>query len=342
MNKVLKIGIIMGDTAGIGPEIIIKTLIDSKLRAPCDPLVIGSAEIMFLMNDILGNPADLVIVDKVTKENHLPDKIKILNCEVEKNKNFEWGVSDEINGRNSIVYIEEGIKMVSNGYVDGLIIAPLNKESMHKAGCTHPDESSLMREITGVPLVKLVVKWNDIFRSTVVGHVRFRDILANLEKKKIVKTIEYLGKAIELFTSSTPRIGVAALNPHAGEGGEFGDEEKIILTPAIKESNKKFNYIVSGPYPADTILRRAIKKQLDGVVYLYHDQGNIAMKAVAFGEGVLIYAGLPFCVTSPGHGTAYGRAGKGYADPKNFSKALKVCIEIARKMRGKVSASSDD
>jgi 4-hydroxythreonine-4-phosphate dehydrogenase len=337
MNKVPKIGIIMGDAAGIGPEIIIKTLADPRLRAPCDPLVIGSAEIMFLMNDILGNPADLIIVDKITEKNSLPGKIKILNCEVDKNKNFKWAVSDEINGRNSIVYIEEGLKMASKGYIDGLVIAPLNKESMHKTGCTHPDESLLMQEIADVPLIKPVVKWNNIFRSTVVGHVRFKDILANLEKEKIIKTIEYLGKTIKLFMPSTPRIGVAALNPHAGEGGEFGDEEKMILTPTIKESNKKFNYIVSGPYPADTILRRAIKKQLDGIVYLYHDQGNIAMKAVAFGEGVLIYAGLPFCVTSPSHGTAYGRAGKGYADPKNFSNALKVCAEIAWKTKDKTS-----
>ncbi|MCK4348546.1 MAG: 4-hydroxythreonine-4-phosphate dehydrogenase PdxA [Thermoplasmatales archaeon] len=331
MNKVPKIGIIMGDAAGIGPEIIIKTLTDPKLHMSYEPIVIGSYEIMSLMNDILGNPADLTMVDKISEEKFSLGRIKVLNCEVEKNQNFRWAVPDKINGKNSIAYIKEGLRMVSKGYIDGLVMAPLNKESMHMAGGTHPDESSLMCEITGVPMVKPVVKWNDIFRCTVVGHLPFREIVSNLNNAKIVKTIEYLGKTIEYFISSTPRIGVAALNPHAGEGGEFGDEESTILTPAIEESKKKYNYLISGPYPADTILRRAIKKQLDGIVYLYHDQGNIAMKAVAFGEGVLIYAGLPFCVTNPGHGTAYGRAGKGYADPKNFSKALKVCIEISKK-----------
>jgi len=335
MNKVPSIGIIMGDAAGIGPEIIIKTFADPKLHRQCNPFIIGSYEIMSLMNEILGNPLDLSIADNVAEQEFWPGKINIFNCEVEKNRNFKWGVPDKINGKNSIVYIKEGLRIAFEGYVDGLVIAPLNKESMHKAGCTHPDESSLMREITGVPLVKPVVKWNDIFRSTVVGHIRFRDILANLNEEKIVKTIEYLGKTIEFFIPSPPRIGIAALNPHAGEGGEFGDEEKIILTPAIKESTKRFNYLISGPFPGDTILLRAMRKQLDGIVYLYHDQGNIGMKAVAFGEGVLLYTGLPFCVTTPGHGTAYGRAGKGYADPKNFSDALNICIDVAQKMRAK-------
>jgi 4-hydroxythreonine-4-phosphate dehydrogenase len=333
MNKMPKIGIIMGDAAGIGPEIIIKTLTDLKLRPPCDPLVFGSYEIMSLMNNILGNPAHLVFVETATQEKFLPDRIKVLNCEVEKNRKFKWAVPDEINGRNSVAYIKEGLKMCSKGYVDGLVIGPLNKESMHKAGSTHPDESLLMQEITGVPFVIIVGKWNNIFRCPVIGHVRFRDILANLNKEKIVKTIEYLGKTIELFISSRPRIGVAALNPHAGEGGEFGDEENVILAPAIEESNKKLDYVVSGPYPADTILLRAMRKQIDGIVYLYHDQGNAAVKAAVFGKEVLIYTGLPFCATGPGHGVAYGRAGKGYADPRNFSEALRVCAQLVSKVK---------
>jgi 4-hydroxythreonine-4-phosphate dehydrogenase len=331
MNKVPKIGILMGDAGGIGPEIIIKTLTDPKFDMSHEPIVIGSYEIMSLMNDILGNPAEIIMVDKTSEEKFSLGRIKVLNGEVEQNKNFKWGIPDGINGKNSIAYIKKGLAMATKGDLDGLVMAPLNKESMHMAGCAHPDEFSLMKEITGITILKGVVKWNNIFRCSVVGHVPFKDIISNLGKENIMKATEYLGKTIEQFIPSTPRIGVAGLNPHAGEGGAFGDEESTILTPAIEESNKKYNYLVSGPYPADTILNRAVRKQLDGIVYLYHDQGNIAMKAVAFGEGVLIYAGLPFCVTNPGHGTAYGRAGKGYADPKNFSKALEVCIEICQK-----------
>ena len=333
MSDTPGIGIIMGDAAGIGPEIIIKALTNPGLVQSCETVIIGSLDIMSLMNNNLGNPAELIEVKKGQNLINSPPAINVLNCEVEKNENFRWGVADGINGRNSVAYLKKGMEMAAQGDVDGLVIAPLNKESMHKGGCTHPDESSLMRELTGVLSVKPVVKWKNIFRCTVVGHVHFRDILANLTPGKIVETIEYLGKTIQLFISSTPRIGIAALNPHAGEDGTFGDEEKTIITPAIQESKEKFEFQISGYYPADTILPRAMRGQMDGIVYLYHDQGNSPMKAVAFGEGILIYAGLPFAVTTPGHGTAYGRAGKGYADAENFQEAFKICHEIAGKVR---------
>ena len=216
------------------------------------------------------------------------------------------------------------------GYLDGLVIAPLNKKSMYIAGSKYADESEMMQDVMNVPLVKIVTKWNKIYRIQVIDHVRFKDILNDLKTEKIVQAIERLGRTIEFFNPSTPRIGVAALNPHAGEDGKLGDEEAFIIAPAIEES-RKFGFSVSGPYPADTIFKRALENQLDGVTYLYHDQGHIAMKAVAFGEGVLIYSGLPFPVTGPGHGTAYGRAGKGYADHKNFSEATKTCIEMISK-----------
>ena len=332
MSKVTKIGILMGDAAGIGPEIIIKTLTDKRFdTSNKQVVVIGSFEIMSLMNDILGNPAKIIMVDKILEGEFSLGTIPVLDCEVEKNKNFKWGIADRVNGKNTIAYIKKGIEWATRGDLDGVVFAPFNKESMHMAGCTHPDEFSLMKEITGIGILKGVVKWKNIFRSSVVGHVAFKDIIPNLSQENILTTVEYLGRTIECFMDSEIRIGVAGLNPHAGEGGAFGDEEDKILLPAIEESKKKYPYVISGPYPADTILVRAVRNQLDGIVYLYHDQGNIAMKSAAFGEGVLIYAGLPFCITNPGHGTAYGRAGKGYADYNNFTQSLEACIEICQK-----------
>ena len=324
----------MGDAAGIGPEIIIKTLSDKRFDISNKQIIIiGSFKIMSLMNNILGNPAKIVKVNKILEKESSLDTIKILDCEEEKNKDFKWGIPDKINGKNTIAYIKKGIELATKGDLDGLVFAPFNKESMHMAGCTHPDEFSLMKEITGIGILKGVVKWNNIFRSSVVGHVAFKDIISNLTQENILTTIEYLGRTIKCFMDSEIRIGVAGLNPHAGEGGAFGNEEENILIPAIEESQKRYSFSISGPYPADTILVRAVRKQLDGIVYLYHDQGNIAMKSAAFGEGVLIYAGLPFCVTNPGHGTAYGRAGKGYADHHNFKSSIEACIDICK--RGK-------
>jgi len=332
MNNFKRIGIIMGDAAGIGPEIIIKTLTDKKMDLSNTKIVvIGSFNIMSLMNDILGRPAELIRTNENLTEKYECGKIQIFDYEVEKNNSFKWGVPDAINGKNTIEYIRKGIDLATNGNLDGIVFAPFNKESMHMAGSKHPDEFSLMKEITGIKTLKGVVKWNNIFRSSVVGHVAFKDIISNLNQQNIVTTVEYLGKTIESFLDSEIRIGVAGLNPHAGDGGAFGDEEEKILIPAIEECKIRFPYLMSGPFPADTVLVRAIRKQLDGIVYLYHDQGNIAMKSAAFGEGVLIYPGMPFCITNPGHGTAYGRAGKGYANYNNFAQSLQACIEICRK-----------
>jgi 4-hydroxythreonine-4-phosphate dehydrogenase len=213
---------------------------------------------------------------------------------------------------------------------------------MHRAGSDHPDEFGLMAELARVPRIKGVVKWEHIYRCTVVGHVPFRSIVSRLTVDEVVTTIEFLGATIEAFESareaSRPRIGVAALNPHGGEGGEFGDEEQRVLEPAIQAARQRFPYDVSGPYPADTIWHRAVSKSLDGIVYLYHDQGNIAMKAAAFGEGVLIYAGLPYPVMAPGHGTAYEIAGQGRAEHQNIYRALDLAIEAyANAHRGRAS-----
>jgi 4-hydroxythreonine-4-phosphate dehydrogenase len=161
-----------------------------------------------------------------------------------------------------------------------------------------------------------------------VGHVAFREILARLTVDEIVTTIGFLGSTIQRFGVARPQIGVAALNPHAGEGGQFGDEEQTILAPAIEQARGRWPFDLSGPYPADTIWHRAVGGPLDGIVYLYHDQGNIGMKAAAFGEATLIYAGLPICVTSPGHGTAYDIAGQGRADHGNLVQALDTAIEV--------------
>jgi 4-hydroxythreonine-4-phosphate dehydrogenase len=243
-------------------------------------------------------------------------------------------VADAYNGRNCIAAIRRAVELAKEGRLDGIVLAPLNKEAMHLAGSTHADEFGLLAELAGVPTVKGIVKWGDFFRSTVVGHVAFRDIISRLTVDEIVTTIQVLGVTMQGFGIERPTIGLAALNPHAGEGGQFGDEEQTVLAPAIAEARQKWPFDVSGPYPADTIWHQAVGGPLDGIVYLYHDQGNIGMKAAAFGEATLIYAGLPVSVTSPGHGTAYDIAGSGRADHTNLRIALDVAVELcARQAR---------
>lgn len=322
------IGIVMGDAAGIGPEIIIKSLEKNELNLLCLPLVIGSQEIMERMAKAMNKKINFSGVSSIEKIKFSSNTIPVLDCEVEKNPHFCWGVVDAINGKNAIAYIKKAVQLAMSKEIEGIVIAPLNKESMHKGGLSFPDESTLLANLTHTKMVKTIVKWDKLFRATVIGHVPFRQIANLVTKERIIPVIKILSDTIKQFGIISPRIGVAALNPHGGEDGAFGDEEKKEIKPAVK-SAQRMGIQVSGPFPADTIFVRARKGQFDGVVFLYHDQGNIAMKSVAFGKGAIIYSGLPFPCTSCTHGPAYGKAGKGRADPTSFEEALKTAIEIA-------------
>jgi len=158
----------------------------------------------------------------------------------------------------------------------------------------------------------------------------FRDIVSRLTPGRIVTAAGQLVAMMRRLGMAQPRVAVAALNPHGGEGGLFGDEERTIITPAI-EALAERGIVVRGPVPADTVFVRAMRGEFDGVIFLYHDQGNIAMKAVAFGEGVVIYAGLPYVVVTPGHGSALDIAAKGIANPGNMIEAIKTAAMLAKR-----------
>lgn len=331
MDKKPRVGIIMGDAAGIGSEIIIKTMANPLIFGECEPYLFGSKPVIEKTVAMLGLPMK-VLQDTIEKpEPCTPNTIRVIDCDIEQNNHFTWGVVDPLNGRNCINAFDVAFKFVTRRMLDALTFGPLNKEALHRGGLKHPDEAGMMKDFSQVSLVKSVVKWNQLFRCTVVGHVPFSQIIENLSEERVLLAIDQLGKVIERFLPTIPRIGVSGLNPHAGEGGDFGDEEQRILKPAIEKGRKKFRYLIDGPFPADTVILKALRNEIDGIVYLYHDQGNIAMKAIGFGEGVVIYTGMPIYVTTPGHGTAYNIAGKNIADEANFRESLKVSIQLAKR-----------
>ena len=204
-----RIGIVMGDAAGIGPEIVLKTLSDASVRKRCRPLVLGSHEVLDRTRSILDLPLDLAAVATVDERVDDPATVRVLDCTLERNPDFRWGVADACNGRNCIAAIRKAVELARQGALDGVVLAPLNKEAMHLAGSRHVDELGLLAELAGVPAVKAVVKWGDFYRSTVVGHVAFRQILARLTVDEILTTIQFLGATIQRFGIARPQIGVA-------------------------------------------------------------------------------------------------------------------------------------
>lgn len=341
MTDYVNVGLVMGDAAGIGSELALKTLTDPALDARVSLTVFGSAENMTTMNGIMGSPVEVVTVDPadIGRNGAADDRrtVRVVECDIAANPDFKWGVADAINGANTVNAIHRALGFAQEGMLDGVVIGPLDKHAMNLGGSKFPDEATLMASITDTPLVKIIPKWNDIFRTSVVGHVRFRDIPDFLTPERIEVSIRALDATMRQFGVVEPRLGVAGLNPHAGEGGEFGDEEIVLLAPLI-EKLAATGLRVSGPYPCDTILHRALRGEFEGLVFMYHDQGNLPLKAASFGESVLIYSGLPVPVTGVGHGVAYGRAGQNRADHLNLLMAVNAAAEMAATRRGRPAA----
>ena len=320
------IGMVMGDAAGIGPELILSALQNKGVAAAASHFVIGSLEVMERAAKALGKKVAFSRIESVRDLTSAGDRIAVLNSEEQRNLHVRWGVVDAINGSNSVAYMKKAVELALENKIDAVVIAPLNKEAMHASGFQFPDELSFLADLTKTKAY-CVPSWNNILRMSVTGHIPLRQVADLVTKERIIPVIKRLSDTLNRMGILSPRIGVAALNPHAGEGGAFGDEEIREIAPAVR-SAQEMGIRASGPYPADTIFVRAMKGEIQGVVFLYHDQGNIAMKSAAFGKSVLVYADLPFPCTGTAHGTAYDIAGQAKADPTSFELALKMARQM--------------
>jgi 4-hydroxythreonine-4-phosphate dehydrogenase len=325
MNNIPVLGIILGDHAGSSPEMVAKAvlhndgsyipvLIGNRNRFEISRKAVEGGE-SFNILPLLGRPGEAV-----------PNAVFF--CEVEAGEDIRFSEVSADSGKLIFDSIKTAIDLEKSGVVDGLSMAPITKESLHAAGFDFSTEFEIFQKLYGTTGCRAVIKCGDIFRSTVVGHCAFVDIVRKLNAEGIVTTTEGLHAVMLKFLPHAKcKIAVAALNPHASENGLYGNEENLVITPAI-ECLKEKGYDVIGPSPADTVFLKALQKQVSGVVFLYHDQGNIAMKSVFFGDGVLIYINIPADIVSVGHGPAFGKAGKGTADPKNIIASIDVLKQL--------------
>lgn len=325
------VGILMGDPAGIGPEVAVKSAVDETVRAACLPLLIGSYATLEATRQQLGLDVSLYRSEEAatadaTGRHEAESAVPVADV-VGSNASVHMGTVSKEAGAVAAAMIRAAFAMAADRRVDALAMAPLTKESLALAE-GYPSEFELFEAITGLEDVRAVVKWGNLLRTTVTEHTAFRNILSRLTPGRIVTATEQLVAMMRRLGMEQPRVAVAALNPHGGEGGLFGDEERTIIQPAI-EALAERGIVVRGPVPADTVFVRAMRGEFDGVTFLYHDQGNIAMKTAAFGEGVVIYAGLPLTIVTPGHGSALDIAGKGIANPGNMVEAVKTAAMLA-------------
>jgi 4-hydroxythreonine-4-phosphate dehydrogenase len=325
------LGITMGDPAGIGPEVIAKALAVAKVQRLCRPLVIGSFPVMQQIVKSLKLGMKVIQVDGHETMSPRSDNLAVLDPLDHPLGRFPRGVAARETGAASVLFIKKAVELAQLSCIDGIVTAPINKEAINMAGCYFPGHTELLADLTKTQESGMMIVGGPLRIMFVTTHVAIKDLPALLTQAKIERAIRLAHLALrDLFGIKRPRVGVAALNPHAGEHGLFGDEEALVILPAARAAQAQGIH-ASDPLPADTLFGKAARGDYDGVVALYHDQGLIPLKLVAFGTCVNLTVGLPIIRTSVDHGTAFDIVGKGIADPGSLVEAITLAAKLAKR-----------
>ena len=321
------IGITMGDPAGIGPEIIVKAILEYDINRICRPVVIGDAEVIKKVLKTCRLRAEIKVIEKIASAPAGSGKIEIVDLHNIDVKGLKYGVPGKACGSAAVSYIKMAAGLALAKKIDAITTAPINKEIINAAGFQYPGHTELLAELAGTKDFGLMMVGGGLRVILVTTHMALKEVFRHIKKDRVLRTIRLAHKAMGYFQTKAPRIAVAALNPHAGEGRLFGTEEWDEIMPAVIEARGE-GLDVSDPLPADTLFHKAKERYYDIVVAMYHDQGLIPLKLLAFGKAVNVTVGLPFIRTSVDHGTAYDIAGKDCADPGSLIEAIKMAVEM--------------
>lgn len=320
-----RIGIIPGDPSGIGPELVAKLLNAEGVVEQADILLIGDRHIFEQGQQQAGLTFDLVPCDPQETAWTELDRFAFDEMETMAADEVRIAKATEAGGRSVLVALNRALDLASEGIIDSVIFAPFNKQAMKAGGLRHEDELHHMAEYLEIEhYISELNTLDGIWTSRVTSHIALRDVAASIDGKRIEEAVDLIDRTLKRSGVVRPRIAVAALNPHAGDGGNFGREEIDVIRPAVDRIARR-QIDVDGPWPSDTVFLKAKRGDIDAVVTMYHDQGQIALKLMGFDRGVTVHGGLPFPVATPAHGTAFDIAGKGIADVG----ATRAAFEIA-------------
>ena len=330
-NNPIKIGISHGDINGIGYEVIMKTLLDPRILEMCIPLIYGSPKVAAYHRKALNINNLSFNHIRSTKEAN-SNKIHIINC-IDDNIRVELGKPTTAAGESSFMALDRAVSDLEKGYIDALITAPINKDTIQSDQFKFPGHTEFLAQKFNTTEYAMLMVSEILKVGVVTTHIPISKISENLTKEAILSKIRILAKSLRQdFSVSRPRIAVLGLNPHAGDNGLLGNEENEIILPAIIQA-KKEGIIALGPYPADGFFGSDDYRKFDAVLAMYHDQGMIPFKLASFERGVNFTAGLPVVRTSPAHGTAYSLAGEDKASPESFRQALYLALDIIKNRR---------
>ncbi len=330
MNQLPRIVITMGDPAGIGPEVTVKALCDDELRRSAQFLIVGNYEVFAQAREIAQTNLPLVKVRDFEDLSFQPDNLNILDAVDIDFRNLTLGKPSPESGRAAAQAIEIATKIVLNKEADALVTAPISKQALQMAGVPYAGHTEFLAALGGVDETRMMLICDELRVVHATGHMALRDAINALTVERIVRTVELSLPVMRWLGFEKPKIAVAALNPHAGEGGMFGDEDECIVRPAVEQLQAR-GLEIFGPTPADSVFWRAKNGEFDLVVALYHDQGHIPVKVLAFDRGVNVTAGLPIIRTSPDHGVAFDIAWQNRARAKSMKAAINLAVQMARR-----------
>ncbi|HET6567413.1 MAG TPA: 4-hydroxythreonine-4-phosphate dehydrogenase PdxA [Rhodothermales bacterium] len=326
-----RIAITLGDPNGIGPEVVLKCLTDSRLLKFVQPVVVGSAHVLRVhAKELNFHDLRLHVVREVSDQ-VTDGEIAVLDVLPSEKPPVALGKITEEGGRLAMMAVECAVDLCQEGQADAMVTAPISKEAISLAGYKDPGHTEFIARRTGADAFTMMMVADDLRIGLVTGHIPIWDVPRAVTEEAILSKIRIIDASLMTdFGIAKPRIAVLGLNPHAGDGGILGREEIEIIGPSIRRACEE-GHLVFGPYPADGFFAIGGHRVYDAVLAMYHDQGLIPFKTLAFDSGVNFTAGLPIVRTSPDHGTAYDIAGQGRASPSSLRSAVYLAVDIARR-----------
>jgi len=326
------IAITMGDAAGIGPEIIVKALLQEQIYNLCRPLVIGEGSIIQQAIKLVNESLKLHPAKDITDIEGQYGTIDILDLHNLKQEDVVTGEVCKACGMAAMEYITKATQLVLEGKAKALVTAPINKEAVRQAGYGEIGHLEFLARLTGANEYATMLVTGHLCVVHLTTHNSLRQACDLVVKERILARLKLIQESFQGWGIEYPRIAVAALNPHAGEGGLFGSEETKEIKPAISAA-QNLGIDARGPFPADSVFNRAIGGEFDVVLAMYHDQGHIPIKVHGFEKSVSVALGLPFIRTSVDHGTAFDIAGKGIANSESLVEAIKIAVRLSEEKR---------
>jgi 4-phospho-D-threonate 3-dehydrogenase / 4-phospho-D-erythronate 3-dehydrogenase len=334
------LAITMGDPASIGPEIAVKALLDKKVASICKPLMIGDAAVFQQIIDKLKLNASVNIVHSVAEAKFEDGTIDVFDLNNTDINQLQFGEISAMAGHASFEAVKKAIELAMSGEVDATVTGPINKKSINEAGHHFAGHTEIYAHFTSTKKYAMLLVEESLKVIHVSTHVSLRQACDLVKKDRILEVIDLLHNGLQQLGEKNLKIGIAGLNPHAGDNGLFGTEDDLEIKPAVEEAKQK-GYDVEGPVPPDTLFAKAATGAYGGVVAMYHDQGHIPFKLHGFKwdakkkqmetvKGVNITMGLPIIRTSVDHGTAFEIAGKGIASPDAMILAIESAVQLSK------------